>query len=48
MIIMTRRDFYSFHYKPDCYRAAQIRNMSVVAGNKPASIIHAYIIFSEK
>lgn len=37
MIAMTRRVFYSFHYKPDCSRAAQIRNMGVVDGNKPAS-----------
>ena len=34
---MTRNVFYSFHYKPDCFRAAQIRNMGVVDGNKPAS-----------
>ena len=34
---MTRRVFYSFHYKPDCSRAAQVRNMGVVDGNKPAS-----------
>ncbi len=34
---MARRVFYSFHYKPDCWRAAQIRNMGVVEGNVPAS-----------
>lgn len=34
---MTRNVFYSFHYTPDCFRAAQIRNIGVVAGNKPAS-----------
>ncbi|MEW5979776.1 MAG: TIR domain-containing protein [Acidobacteriota bacterium] len=34
---MARRVFYSFHYKPDCVRAAQVRNMGVVEGNKPAS-----------
>ena len=34
---MTRRVFYSFHYKPDCSRAAQIRNMGIVDGNRPAS-----------
>ena len=34
---MARRVFYSFHYKPDCSRAARIRNMGVVEGNKPAS-----------
>lgn len=34
---MARRVFYSFHYKPDCVRAAKVRNMGVVEGNKPAS-----------
>jgi MTH538 TIR-like domain (DUF1863) len=34
---MARRVFYSFHYKPDCSRAAQVRNMGLVEGNKPAS-----------
>ena len=34
---MARRVFYSFHYKPDNARAAQVRNMGVVEGNKPAS-----------
>lgn len=34
---MARRAFYSFHYKPDCTRAAKIRSMGVVAGNAPAS-----------
>lgn len=34
---MARHVFYSFHYKPDCSRAAQVRNMGVVDGNKPAS-----------
>jgi hypothetical protein len=34
---MARRVFYSFHYKPDCWRAATIRNIGVVEGNKPAS-----------
>jgi hypothetical protein len=34
---MARRIFYSFHFKPDCSRAAQIRNMGVVDGNRPAS-----------
>jgi len=34
---MARRAFYSFHYKPDNWRASQIRNMGVVEGNKPAS-----------
>lgn len=34
---MARSLFYSFHYKPDNWRAAQVRNMGVVDGNKPAS-----------
>ena len=34
---MARRVFYSFHYKPDCARAARVRNMGVVDGNKPAT-----------
>jgi len=34
---MARRVFYSFHYKPDSTRAAKVRNMGVVEGNKPAS-----------
>jgi MTH538 TIR-like domain (DUF1863) len=34
---MARRVFYSFHYKPDCARAARVRNMGVVEGNKPAT-----------
>ena len=34
---MARRVFYSFHYDADCARAARVRNMGVVEGNKPAS-----------
>ncbi|OWZ83378.1 TIR domain-containing protein [Natranaerobius trueperi] len=34
---MARRVFYSFHYKPDNWRAAQVRNMGVIEGNKPVS-----------
>lgn len=34
---MARRVFYSFHYQPDCSRAAQVRNMGVLEGNQPAS-----------
>ena len=34
---MARRAFYSFHYEPDCSRAAQVRNMGVVEGNKAAT-----------
>lgn len=33
----TRKIFYSFHYKPDNWRAAQVRNIGVVEGNKPAT-----------
>ena len=32
-----RRTFFSFHYKPDNWRAAQVRNMGVVEGNSPVS-----------
>jgi hypothetical protein len=31
---MAHRVFFSFHYKPDCWRASQVRNMGVVDGNK--------------
>ena len=34
---MTRRVFFSFHYKPDNWRAAQVRNAGVVEGNTPVS-----------
>src|SRR5471030_1563080 len=34
---MARKVFYSFHYQPDCSRAAQVRNMGVVDGTVPAS-----------
>lgn len=34
---MVRRVFYSFHYKRDAWRAAQVRNIGVVEGNQPAS-----------
>lgn len=34
---MARRSFYSFHYKPDNWRASQVRNMGVVDGNRPCS-----------
>ncbi len=34
---MTRRVFYSFHYKPDNWRASQVRNMGVIEGNAPVS-----------
>ena len=34
---MTRKAFYSFHFKLDNWRAAQVRNIGVIEGNKPAS-----------
>ena len=34
---MARKVFFSFHYKPDNSRAAQVRNMGVIEGNKPVS-----------
>jgi hypothetical protein len=34
---MARRAFYSFHYIPDNWRASQVRNMSLVDDNKPAT-----------
>ena len=32
-----RKTFFSFHYKPDNWRAAQVRNMGVVEGNTPVA-----------
>ncbi|MCL6614143.1 MAG: TIR domain-containing protein [Firmicutes bacterium] len=34
---MARKVFFSFHYKPDNWRAAQVRNAGVVEGNQPVS-----------
>jgi hypothetical protein len=34
---MARKAFYSFHYRPDNWRAAQVRTMGVIEGNAPAS-----------
>jgi len=34
---MKRKVFFSFHYKADHWRAAQIRNAGVVEGNVPVS-----------
>lgn len=34
---MARRAFYSFHYKPDNWRAAKVRQMGVLEGNQPAN-----------
>ena len=32
-----RQVFYSFHYKPDNWRASQVRNIGVIEGNNPVS-----------
>jgi len=34
---MPRRVFYSFHYSPDNWRAATVRNIGAIEGNKPAT-----------
>ena len=34
---MARRVFFSFHYKPDNWRASQVRNIGKIDGNSPAS-----------
>lgn len=34
---MARKAFYSFHYKPDSWRASQVRNAGVVEGNQPCT-----------
>lgn len=34
---MARNVFYSFHYKPDNWRASQVRNAGVLEGNRPCS-----------
>ena len=34
---MARRVFFSFHYKPDNWRASKVRNIGKVEGNSPAS-----------
>jgi hypothetical protein len=34
---MARKTFFSFHYKPDSWRASQVRNIGAVEGNKPVS-----------
>ena len=32
-----RQVFYSFHYKPDCWRVSMIRSIGAIERNKPAS-----------
>lgn len=34
---MARKVFFSFHYKPDHWRASQVRNIGVIEGNEPCS-----------
>ena len=34
---MAHRTFFSFHYKPDNWRASQVRNIGVIEGNSPVS-----------
>lgn len=34
---MARKAFYSFHYKPDNWRASKIRNIGAVEGNQAVS-----------
>ena len=34
---MAHRVFYSFHYKPDNWRAAMVRNIGSIEGNRPAT-----------
>ena len=33
---MARKAFYSFHYTPDSWRAAKVRNIGAIEGNQPA------------
>lgn len=35
--MVKRRTFFSFHYKPDNWRAGEVRNMGMVEGNSPVS-----------
>ena len=32
-----RKCFFSFHYKPDSWRAGEVRNIGVIEGNEPVS-----------
>lgn len=34
---MARRVFFSFHFKPDNWRASQVRNIGAIEGNAPVS-----------
>lgn len=35
-MITKRQVFYSFHFKPDAWRAAMVRNIGAIEGNRPA------------
>src|SRR5216684_3356912 len=34
---MAKQCFYSFHFKPDYWRAGTVRSIGVIEGNQPAS-----------
>lgn len=34
---MARKCFFSFHYRPDSWRASQVRNIGTIEGNAPVS-----------
>jgi hypothetical protein len=34
---MAKKVFFSFHYKPDCFRVAQVRNSWMIEGNPAAN-----------
>jgi hypothetical protein len=34
---VAKKVFFSFHYKPDNWRASQVRNAGIVEGNQPVS-----------
>jgi len=36
-MVTKRQVFYSFHYKPDCWRASTVRSIGAIEGNKPAT-----------
>ena len=35
--MVKRRVFFSFHYKPDAWRSAEVRNIGAIEGNKSVS-----------
>lgn len=34
---VVRKCFYSFHFKPDCWRASMVRSIGTIEGNEPTS-----------